>query len=268
MTMKKQTTNKIDQAFVNRSGKVLSAYFTAGFPELEDTGLIMRSLQEAGADIIEVGIPFSDPVADGPTIQKSNKRALDNGITLKKILDQIRLIKDEIRIPVLLMGYLNPIYQFGIEKFCQECQAVGVNGLIIPDLPIREYQESYRHLFESHGLYNIFLITPETSEKRIREIDAISQGFIYMVSASSTTGSKKGLSDEQITYFKRIRTMKLKTPRLVGFGISDRESFERASGYADGAIIGSAIIHVLDGTGDIRKNILSFIRSVKGNYNH
>ncbi len=262
--MKTHKINRIDRTFANHSAKVLSAYFTAGFPQLDDTALIMESLQEAGADIIEVGIPFSDPVADGPTIQMSNKKALDNGISLKKILDQIRLIKDRIHIPVLLMGYLNPIYQYGLKKFCADCQVAGISGLIIPDLPITEYLQSYRDLFELHNLYNIFLITPETSEKRIREIDAISQGFIYMVSASSTTGSKSGVTDEQIAYFKRIRSMDLKTPRLVGFGISGRESFERASEYAEGAIIGSAIIHILKESNDIRKDITSFIRTVKG----
>jgi tryptophan synthase alpha chain len=265
MTMGTHMKNKIDQTFANKSGKVLSAYFTAGFPNRDDTALIMKCLQEAGADIIEVGIPFSDPVADGPTIQMSNKQALDNWISLKKILGQIRSIKDEINIPVLLMGYLNPIYQYGLEKFCVDCQAAGVSGLIVPDLPVREYLESYRDLFELHGLYNIFLITPETSEKRILEIDALSHGFIYMVSASSTTGSKSGLTDEQIAYFKRIQRMNLKTPRLVGFGISDRESFEIAAAYADGAIIGSAIIHVLRQSTDIRQDITSFIRSVKVN---
>jgi tryptophan synthase alpha chain len=263
--METSTKNKIDQIFADKKGKILSAYFTAGFPELEDTALVMKSLQEAGADIIEVGIPFSDPMADGPTIQMSNKQALDNGISLKKILDQIRRIKDEIRIPMLLMGYLNPIYQYGIGNFCADCQKAGISGVIIPDLPVLEYQESYQSVFVSHGLYNIFLITPETSEIRIREIDAISHGFIYMVSASSTTGSKNKLSADQIKYFKRIQEMNLRTPRLVGFGISDRKSFEKASEYTDGAIIGSAIIHVLQGSKDIRKDITSFIRSVKGN---
>lgn len=263
--METRAINKIDETFATNKGKILSAYFTAGFPALEDTSTVMISLQEAGADIIEVGIPFSDPVADGPTIQMSNKQALNNGISLKKILEQIRLIKKEINIPVLLMGYLNPIYQYEIQKFCAECKEVGISGLIIPDLPILEYQASYQAVFESHGLYNILLITPETSEERIHRIDAISHGFIYMVSASSTTGSKSGLSEEQIAYFKRIQRMNLKTPRLVGFGISDRKSFVTASENADGAIIGSAIIHVLRESKDIRNDLISFIRSVKGN---
>jgi tryptophan synthase alpha chain len=256
--------NKLDQTFRATKKAILSAYFTAGFPSLEDTQEVMKSLQEGGADIIEVGIPFSDPLADGPTIQMSNKRALENGISLNKILDQIYLIKDEIRIPVLLMGYLNPIYQYGIQKFCKDCRKAGVSGLIIPDLPILEFQLSYQELFDSFGLYNIFLITPETSEERIHEIEKISRGFIYMVSASSTTGARKGLTEEQITYFKRIREMKLRTPCLVGFGISDQRSFQIASQYTQGAIIGSAIIKVLGKSKDIRKDIIAFIRSVKG----
>jgi tryptophan synthase alpha chain len=256
--------NKLDQTFRTKKNAVLSAYFTAGFPALEDTQEVMKSLQDGGADIIEVGIPFSDPLADGPTIQRSNKRALDNGISLRKILDQIYLVKDEIRIPVLLMGYLNPIYQYGIEKFCNDCSKAGVSGLIIPDLPILEFQKSYKEIFDSSGLYNIFLITPETSEERIREIEKISHGFIYMVSASSTTGAKKGLSEDQITYFKRIRHMNLRTPCLVGFGISDHQSFQVASQYAQGAIIGSAIVNVLEKSKDIREEIIAFIRSIKG----
>jgi tryptophan synthase alpha chain len=210
--MELTTMNKIDRAFSGNKTGILSAYFTAGFPALDDTALIMKILQEAGADMVEVGIPFSDPVADGPTIQLSNKQALDNGITLKKILEQVGSVKREMEIPVLLMGYLNPVYQYGIDRFCRDCSDAGISGLIIPDLPVHEYQETYRKIIESHGLYNIFLITPETSEKRVREIDSISRGFIYMVSASSTTGSRKGISEEQLEYFKRIRKYGLKTP--------------------------------------------------------
>jgi len=257
--------NKLDKVFQNKKKGILSAYFTAGFPALDDTQLVMKSLQDAGADIIEVGIPFSDPVADGPTIQMSNKQALDNGISLKIILDQIYLIKNELRIPVILMGYLNPVYQYNIEKFCKECSRAGISGLIIPDLPIPEYLESYQNIFKSYGLYNILLITPETSEERIREIDSISRGFIYMVSASSTTGARKGLTEDQVAYFKRIQNMNLRTPCLVGFGISDHQSFQTASQYTQGAIIGSAIINLLKEAKDIRKEIHSFISSIKGN---
>ncbi len=262
--MDRNNTNKIEITFREGKRPILSAYFTAGFPNLEDTVPAMLSLQEAGADLIEVGIPFSDPVADGPTIQQSNKIALDNGINLRKILDQVKSIREEINIPVLLMGYLNPIYQFGIEAFCKECQAAGVSGLIIPDLPIIEYQELYQDIFEKYNIYNIFLITPETTEERIKKIDSLSKGFIYMVSSSSTTGARKGLMDEQLEYFERINTMDISCPRLIGFGISDRGSFEKISKYAHGAIIGSAIINVLRESTDIRQDLITFISGIKG----
>lgn len=240
-------------------------YFSAGYPELNDTHRIMIALQKGGADLIEVGIPFSDPVADGPTIQESNKIALDNGITLKKILAQISEIKEEIQIPVILMGYLNPIYQYGIEKFCEDCQEAGVSGLIIPDLPVNEYQNEYKTVFERHRLANIFLITPQTSEARIREIDNISNSFIYMVSSASTTGAKKGLTQGQIDYFVRVQNMKLKSPLLIGFGISDHQSFTQATTYANGAIIGSAFINVLKNSDNLEEDIVAYVRSVKGN---
>jgi len=257
--------NKITQVFKEKKRNILSVYFSAGYPNLEDTPVIMKSLQKAGADLIEVGIPFSDPVADGPTIQESNKIALDNGITLKKILEQLKQVKDKIQVPVILMGYLNPIYQYGIDKFCADCNDAGVSGLIIPDLPMKEYIEAYKAVFEQYGLANIFLITPQTSEDRIRMIDANSQGFIYMVSSSSTTGAKDGLTDEQIAYFIRVQNMKLRSPMLIGFGISDHQSFKQASSYADGAIIGSAFINVLKASNNLEKDIMEYIQHVKGN---
>lgn len=256
---------KLLNAFKERSEKLLSIYFSAGYPQLGDTGDIMTALQDGGADLIEVGIPFSDPVADGPTIQESNKIALDNGITLKKILEQVKEVKDKIRIPVILMGYLNPVYQYGIEKFCEDCRSAGVSGLIIPDLPVQEYQNEYQSIFEKHHLANIFLITPQTSETRIREIDRISRSFIYMVSSASTTGAKKGLSADQIEYFKRVQEMNLESPLMIGFGISDHHSFSQATKYADGAIIGSAFINVLKNSYNLEKDIVSYVRNVKGN---
>lgn len=256
--------NKLLNAFEDRVDKLLSIYFSAGYPQLEDTGRIMMALQEGDADMIEVGIPFSDPVADGPTIQDSNKIALDNGITLKKILEQVREVKDKIRIPVILMGYLNPVYQYGMEKFCADCQKAGVSGLIIPDLPVQEYQNEYKSLFEKYNLANIFLITPQTSEERIRKIDHLSKSFIYMVSSASTTGARKGLSQEQIEYFKRVRGMNLKSPLMIGFGISDHNSFTQATTYADGAIIGSAFINVLKNSDNLEEDIIAYVRSVKG----
>lgn len=257
--------NKLLSAFENRSEKLLSIYFSAGYPLLDDTGQIMVALQKGGADLIEVGIPFSDPVADGPTIQDSNKIALDNGITLKKILEQVNEVKEKIRIPVILMGYLNPVYQYGMEKFCKDCQIAGVSGLIIPDLPVQEYQNEYESLFERHQLANIFLITPQTSEERIREIDDISRSFIYMVSSASTTGARTGLSKDQVKYFKRVEGMNLKSPLMIGFGISDHQSFAEATMYANGAIIGSAFINVLKKSDNLEKDIVSYVRSVKGN---
>ncbi len=257
--------NKLLNAFEDRSEKLLSIYFSAGYPELDDTGKIMMALQAGGADMIEVGIPFSDPVADGPTIQNSNKIALDNGITLKKILAQVAEVQKKIRIPVILMGYLNPIYQYGMEKFCLYCQKAGVSGLIIPDLPVQEYKNEYESLFQKHHLANIFLITPQTSEARIREIDRLSNSFIYMVSSASTTGARKGLSTDQIDYFKRVGGMNLKSPLMIGFGISDHQSFTLATKYADGAIIGSAFINVLKNSDNLEENIVAYVRSVKGN---
>jgi len=256
--------NKILQVFKEKRNNILSVYFTAGYPNLEDTQVIMKSLQTAGADLIEVGIPFSDPVADGPTIQESNKIALDNGITVKKILKQLEEIKEEIHIPVILMGYLNPVYQYGVQKFCADCQKAGVSGLIIPDLPIREYISLYKSSFEDYDLSNIFLITPQTSADRIHEIDTISNAFIYMVSSSSTTGAKKGLTEEQVEYFERINKMDLKSPLLIGFGISDHLSFKQAAVYAHGAIIGSAFIKVLKDSIDLEKDIVAYVQSVKG----
>lgn len=256
--------NNLLKTFQDKDKKVLSIYFTAGYPELEDTRRIMTALQKGGADLIEVGIPFSDPVADGPTIQESNKIALDNGITLKKILAQINEIKEEIRIPVILMGYLNPIYQYGIGNFCEDCQKSGVSGLIIPDLPVKEYLNEYKSVFEKHRLANIFLITPQTSEERIHEIDNISNSFIYMVSSASTTGAKKGLTQDQIDYFIRVQNMKLKSPLLIGFGISDHQSFTQATTYANGAIIGSAFINVLKNSDNLEEDIVAYVRRVKG----
>ena len=255
--------NRIDQLFQQRTEPVLNMYFTAGFPKLDDTRTILRSLQDAGADLIEIGIPYSDPVADGPTIQDSNNVALKNGMTLKVLMNQLKGFRDEIKTPVVLMGYLNPIVQYGIERFCKDCQEVGVDGVILPDLPMYEYQTAYKATFEQHGLHNIFLISPQTSEDRIKEVDKNSKGFIYMVSSASITGAKKGISQEQIGYFERVKNMQLKTPRLIGFGISDRESFLQASQYADGAIIGSAFINLLKGANDLDQDIRNYVASIK-----
>lgn len=255
--------NRIDQLFEQRTEPVLNIYFTAGYPQLNDTRTILKSLQDAGADLIEIGIPYSDPVADGPTIQKSNKVALDNGMSLRRLMEQLKGFRSEIKVPVVLMGYLNPIVQYGIEDFCRDCQEVGIDGLILPDLPMYEYLHYYKPVFEKHGLHNIFLISPQTTEARIREIDEHSRGFIYIVSSAAVTGGKQGISQEQISYFERVQQMQLKHPRLIGFGISDRSSFMKASEYSQGAIIGSAFIRLLEESNNIEKDIKEFVTSIK-----
>lgn len=238
-------------------------YFTAGYPALHDTRTILRALQAGGADLIEIGIPFSDPIADGPTIQKSNQRALENGMNMKLLFEQLSDMRSEIHVPVLLMGYFNPVMQFGLERFCAKCRETGIDGLILPDLPVYEYREVYKETFSKYGLHNIYLITPQTSESRIREIDEHTEGFIYMVSSASTTGAKAAVSDVQEAYFRRIQQMNLRNPRLIGFGISSSETFQRACRYANGAIIGSAFIDVLERSADLAGDIVRFVREVK-----
>ena len=254
--------NRIDQLFKNKQERILNVYFTAGYPALDDTVSVMQSLEKAGADLIEIGIPFSDPVADGPTIQESNGVALDNGMTLKLLFEQLEGIREKVSIPFVLMGYINPIVQYGIEEFCAKCEALGVDGLILPDLPMFEYLETYKTIFDKHGLYNIFLITPQTSEARIREIDDNSNGFIYMVSSASTTGAKSSISEDQTAYFARVKEMGLKNPTLIGFGISNAETFDKACANANGAIIGSAFIKALSGEGALNEKVENFVKSV------
>ncbi|WP_420152780.1 tryptophan synthase subunit alpha [Siphonobacter sp.] len=256
--------NRITQLFQQQSQKLLNVYFTAGYPQLNDTRTILKNLQEAGADLVEIGMPYSDPVADGETIQVSNQRALENGMSLKVLFSQLEGMRDEIHVPVLLMGYINPVLQFGVEAFCQKCQEVGVDGLILPDIPVDVYEEEFKPTFEKYGLLNIFLITPQTTEKRIQYIDEVSQGFIYMVSSASITGAKTGISAEQEAYFDRIASLNLKNPRLIGFGISDNQSFEQASKKANGAIIGSAFIKAISQGSDLPSTIQTFVQGIKG----
>lgn len=229
--------------------KLLSIYFTAGFPKLNDTKEILINLEKSGVDMVEIGLPFSDPLADGPTIQKSSTKALNNGMTTNELFKQLKDIREEVKIPLIIMGYLNPILQYGFEKFCKKCLEVGVDGLIIPDLPIHEYVEKYENIFKKNGLINVFLITPQTSEERIRFIDKISTGFIYMVSSASVTGAKQEFSESQTNYFKRIHNLNLKSPQIVGFGISNSKTFKQATQFAKGAIIGSAFIKLLENKG-------------------
>lgn len=255
--------NRIHYLFNTKQDRVLSIYFTAGFPKLEDTIPVMEAIEAGGADIIEIGIPYSDPIADGPTIQDSNMIALENGMSMKKLFDQLKGFRAKVHLPVVLMGYLNPIMQFGMEEFCKKCKEVGVDGLIVPDLPMQQYLDEYKSLFDSYGLVNTFLISPQTSEKRIREIDENTDGFIYMVSSHSITGAKADISEEQIAYFERVKAMNLKNPRLIGFGISDAQTFTTASQYSNGAIIGSAFIKKIKDAQDLSQDIQAYLRAVK-----
>jgi len=229
--------------------KLLSIYFTAGFPSLNDTVPILHALEENGVDMVEIGLPFSDPLADGPTIQESSTQALRNGMTSDKLFGQLKDIRKTIHIPLIIMGYFNPMMQYGVEKFCQKCQEIGIDGLIIPDLPVDVYEENYQSIFKQYGLSNIFLITPQTSEARIRFIDSVSEGFIYMVSSASVTGAKGTFGEAQKQYFERTAKLDLKNPQIVGFGISNRQTFEQATTFAKGAIIGSAFIKFLKENG-------------------
>ena len=241
--------------------KLLSIYFTAGYPDLEDTVPILESLEANGVDMVEIGLPFSDPLADGPTIQASSTQALKNGMTTEILFDQLKNIRQNITIPLVLMGYFNPVLQYGVEAFCKKCHEIGIDGCILPDLPLAEYSEHYQHIFEKYGLINIFLITPQTSEERIKQIDSASKGFIYMVSSASTTGSYTGFGDDQTNYFKRISAMQLKNPQVVGFGIHNAETFTAATENAKGAIIGSAFIKMLTQHGI--GGISAFIKSIR-----
>ncbi|MGB1445239.1 MAG: tryptophan synthase subunit alpha [Flavobacteriaceae bacterium] len=252
--------NRIDQKF-QEDKKLLSIYFSAGHPNLEDTVPILKKLQAAGVDMVEIGLPFSDPLADGPTIQESSTKALRNGMTTEKLFSQLENIREHIDIPLVLMGYFNPMMQYGIEKFCQRCEAIGIDGLIIPDLPVDVYHEEYKTLFDAHGLYNMFLITPQTPEERIRYIDEVSNGFIYMVSSASVTGAKNTFGQTQTDYFDRIAKMGLSTPTVVGFGISNAETYTAATTHSKGAIIGSAFIQFLENEGVDKIN--QFISSIR-----
>lgn len=233
--------NRIQQK-LQENKKILSIYFTAGYPNLNDTVRIIQDLEKSGVDMIEIGLPFSDPLADGPTIQASSTKALQNGMTTKLLFEQLKDIRKTVQIPLLIMGYFNPILQFGVAAFCQNCAEIGIDGLIIPDLPAGIYEQEYKTIFEQNNLKNIFLITPQTSENRIREIDEISNGFIYMVSSASVTGSQSGFGASQENYFERIAEMNLKNPQIVGFGINNKTTFNQATKLAKGAIIGSAFV--------------------------
>ena len=255
--------NRIARLFQTKKQNILSIYFTAGYPELNHTISIIRELDKSEVDMIEIGIPFSDPVADGPVIQRSSEKALHNGMTLTLLFEQIASVRKITDLPLILMGYINPVFKFGIKNFLNKCKKTGIDGIIIPDLPAEEYRKQYKALFEKHNIFNIFLISPQTPDERIAYLDSISKGFLYIVSRAATTGNVNNFDESQITYFKKINDLNLRSPRLIGFGISNSETFIQACSFANGAIIGSSFIRTLDGTGTLPENIHGFIRNIR-----
>ncbi len=256
--------NRINQLFNEKKTPVLSLYFCAGTPTLEGTAKVIRTLEKKGIDMIEIGIPFSDPMADGPVIQDAATKALRNGMTLKRLMEQLKDIRKNVRIPLVFMGYLNPIMQYGFEHFCQDCQTCGIDGVIIPDLPFKDYQLEYRPIAEKYDIKIIMLITPETSEERIRQIDRHTDGFIYMVSSAAITGTQKDFNEQKQAYFRRIESMNLQHPRMIGFGISNRQTYEAATSHAAGCIIGSKFVTLLEEEqGDAEKAVDRLLEALK-----
>lgn len=247
--------NRIKQLFEKKQKNILSIYFTAGFPQLNDTCNVIRELEANGIDLIEIGIPFSDPMADGPTIQESGTIALRNGMTLKVLFEQLKDIRSDVMIPLILMGYLNPIMQYGFENFCKQCKETGIDGAIIPDLPFNDYISQYKPIADKYDIKIVMLITPETSDERIRLIDQHTDGFIYMVSSASTTGAQSNFDDKKQAYFRKINGMNLRNPRLIGFGISNKATLEAAQENASGAIIGSKFITLLKESVNIKEAV-------------
>jgi tryptophan synthase alpha chain len=254
--------NRLNKLFESKKDNLLSIYFTAGYPELNTTVAIAEALEQAGVDFLEIGFPYSDPVADGPTIQHSSERALENGMNLNQLFEELKDLRKRVSLPILLMGYFNPMVQYGIERFCKKAVEVGVDGVIVPDLPMYEYETLYSRYFIDNGLSNIFLVTPQTSEERIRKIDGLSNSFIYLLSSSSITGKNLQVSNAIEDYYKRIKAMQLKNPAIIGFGISNNETFKKACEYAKGAIVGSAFVKFL-GEENYLERIPEFIKSIK-----
>jgi tryptophan synthase alpha chain len=258
--------NRIDQLFSKQEKEILSIYITAGFPELHDTVSLLHALQEHGVHMVEIGFPFSDPLADGPVIQESSQKALRNGMTLKLLFQELKDIRKTIHIPLLLMGYLNPVLQMGMEAFLTKCRDTGIDGVILPDLPPDEYEEKYAAMFRQFGIHLILLVTPHSGEDRIRRIASLSGGFLYLVAEASTTGARDAVGEHQLTYFRRLQGMNLPVPGLIGFGISNRKTFLSACRYARGAIIGSAFISAIGGqnAGTLEERVEAFVRDIKG----
>lgn len=256
--------NRIQQLFQRKKGDILNVYCTAGFPKLEDTEKVILALDEANVDIIELGMPYSDPLADGPTIQASSQLALKNGMSIKVLFEQLKDIRKETELPIILMGYLNPVLQYGMELFLKQCKAVGIDGLILPDLPLYEYEKDYKELCEQYGISMVFLVTPQTSEERIRRIDDLSNAFIYVVSSATTTGKQSAFGAAQIAYFKRIKSLNLKNPTLIGFGVSTSIDYKTVCQYAQGAIVGSAFIRMLEKSQHLTEDIRQFVLDLRG----
>lgn len=254
--------NRLQTLFESGKKNLLSIYYTAGYPELNTTVDIAEALEKAGADFLEIGFPYSDPVADGPTIQHSSETALQNGMTVHVLFEQLKDLRKRVSIPILLMGYVNPILQYGIEKFCKTASEVGVDGIIVPDLPMYEYEAMYSKYFLDNNLSNIFLVTPQTSEDRIRKIDELSNSFIYLLSSSSITGGSLNVSTNIEDYYKRIKAMELNNPAIIGFGISNNSTFTKACEYASGAIVGSAFVKLLAEDNYLEK-IPAFVKSIR-----
>jgi tryptophan synthase alpha chain len=254
--------NRLNQLFESKQDNLLSIYFTAGYPELNTTIAIADALEKAGVDFLEIGFPYSDPVADGPTVQHSSEKALENGMNLNQLFEELKDLRKHVSIPILLMGYVNPMLQYGIERFCKKAAEVGVDGVIVPDLPMYEYETHYAKYFKDNGLSNIFLVTPQTSEDRIRKIDSLSNSFIYLLSSSTITGKGLELSNTIEDYYKRVKAMQLKNPTIIGFGITNNENFTKACEYARGAIVGSAFVRFL-GTENYLERIPEFVRSIR-----
>jgi len=256
--------NRLDLLFQQKKQAVLSVYFTAGFPGLNDTVEILQELELAGVDLVEIGIPFSDPLADGPVIQQSSTLALENGMSLSVLFEQLKNVREKINIPLVLMGYLNPVMQFGFDKFCQKAAECGIDGVILPDLPPEIFETQYKTIFDAHHLHPIMLITPRTSPERARYIDSLSRGFVYAVSSSATTGKIESDTLKQQEYFETIPQLKLKNPVLIGFGISNREKFNHACLYASGAVVGTAFIRKLaEKEGGLKEKISAFVRTIR-----
>jgi tryptophan synthase alpha chain len=255
--------NRITNLFQQKKTSILNIYFTAGYPQLTDTERIIINLAKAGADIIEIGMPYSDPLADGPVIQQSSEIALANGMNLSLLFEQIAKARAQTDVPLVLMGYVNQVMQYGVERFLSEAAAAGVDAMILPDLPLEIYEREIKYLFEKYDLRMCFLITPQTPEERMRKIEILSDGFIYIVSSAATTGGQSGFGTAQIAYFQRIKAMDFAKPTLIGFGISSHESYTTACEYANGAIIGSAFIKMLGSSQDLEKDIQEFIEKIK-----